>query len=99
MRYLLLIMLLAAPAMAQNPDVPNSAIALDMGIGANFGDELQESQFRFEILMPINDRLTMTTKVENRRLDLKQYQTEGLWKFESRTTFWDIGCKVYIGDK
>lgn len=98
MKTLLFLMLLAVPAMAQNPDVPNSALALDMGIGTNFGDDLQESAVRLAILMPISDRLTVTAKVENRRFDLRQYRDE-LWKFENRSTFWEIGCRIYIGDK
>ena len=102
MKTLLLIMLLAVPAMAQNPDVPNSALALELRAGTT-GTVLEDSQreyrFLFAVLMPINDRFTVTAKVERRRLDLRQYRDDEIWKFESKYTFWEVGCKIYIGNK
>ena len=102
MKTLLFLMLLAVPAMAQNPDVPNSALALDIRAGTTgtvIEDRLSESRFLLAVIMPITERFTVTAKMENRRLDLKEYRDDGFWEFDTKSTFWEIGFKFYIGNK
>ena len=102
MKTILFIMLLAVPAMAQNPDTGDAALALDIRAGTTgtvIEDRLRDARLLIAVIMPISDRMTVTAKMERRRFDLREYREDGLWKFDTRSTFWEIGCKIYIGNK